>query len=52
MARLENMGLYDALHKVGRECKEDQKIITLLKNFQMNTGKVLGGLQFENEVHK
>ena len=52
MARLENLGLYDELYKIGRECGNDPKIVHQLRNFQQNTGQVLGGLQFENEVHK
>lgn len=44
LARLENLGLYDELYKLGRECANDAKIVNQLKMFQQNTGQVLGGL--------
>lgn len=52
LARLENLGLYDELQRIGRECNGNQKIISQLQNFQWNTGQVLAGIQFENELHK
>ena len=52
LARLENLGLYDELYKIGKECNGNPEIVNQLKNFQVNTNQILGGLQFENEVHK
>lgn len=52
LARLENLGLYDELRKIGRLNSGDATIVQQLKTFQMNTGQILGGLQFENEIHK
>ena len=55
LARLENLGLYEELHKVGSASESGMlydPIVKQLKLFQQNTGQVLGGMQFENEIHK
>ena len=33
LARLENMGLYDEMYKVGRENSKDERIVKQLQNF-------------------
>ena len=33
LSRLENLGLYDELYKIGRECGNEPKIVHQLRNF-------------------
>lgn len=44
MARLECLGLYDELRRVGSSAGCDRDLIEQLKIFQESTGQLLGGM--------